>query len=67
MNKPIAPGAARRCPICRKPAEDEKFRPFCSKRCHNVDLHRWLAGVYAVPAVENDDDDETPRQEGEPR
>jgi uncharacterized protein len=65
MNKPIAPGATRRCPICGKPA-DEKFRPFCSKRCHNIDLHRWLSGVYAVPAEETDEDDETPREEGEP-
>jgi endogenous inhibitor of DNA gyrase (YacG/DUF329 family) len=42
------------CPICGKLAI-EQFRPFCSKRCADVDLHRWLAGVYAVPAAENDD------------
>ena len=35
-----------KCPICRKPADDV-FRPFCSKRCADVDLHRWFAGVYA--------------------
>ncbi|WP_333808347.1 DNA gyrase inhibitor YacG, partial [Phenylobacterium sp.] len=29
------------CPICRKPA-DSRFRPFCSSRCANVDLQRWL-------------------------
>ena len=46
--KPIKP-----CPICGKPAE-QQFRPFCSKRCADVDLNRWLSGVYAVPAVEND-------------
>ena len=44
------------CPICRKPVVD-KFRPFCSKRCADVDLNRWLKGVYAVPVTENDDED----------
>lgn len=39
------------CPICGKPQE-EKFRPFCSKRCADIDLSRWLKGVYAIPAEE---------------
>lgn len=39
------------CPICGKPT-DSAYRPFCSKRCADVDLQRWLAGVYAVPAEE---------------
>lgn len=43
----------RRCPICGKPAARET-RPFCSKRCADVDLHRWLGGVYAVPSAEED-------------
>lgn len=42
------------CPICRKPV-DPKYRPFCSKRCADVDLQRWLVGSYAIPAVEADD------------
>ena len=43
------PDTARRpCPICGKPAV-EAMAPFCSKRCADVDLHRWLGGVYAVP------------------
>ena len=37
-----------RCPICAKPATQE-FRPFCSKRCSDVDLGRWLGGRYAIP------------------
>ena len=45
---------SRGCPICRKPV-DPAFRPFCSRRCADVDLQRWFAGVYAVPAVENDE------------
>ena len=44
------------CPLCGKPAA-EPFRPFCSRRCADVDLNRWLNGVYAVP-VQDDDDDE---------
>ena len=36
-----------RCPICAKPAREE-FRPFCSKRCADVDLHSWLKGGYAI-------------------
>jgi endogenous inhibitor of DNA gyrase (YacG/DUF329 family) len=47
--------SARPCPICGKPAI-EKTRPFCSKRCADVDLHRWLGGVYAIPAGEADED-----------
>ncbi|MFI0395418.1 DNA gyrase inhibitor YacG [Paracoccus jiaweipingae] len=37
-----------RCPICGKPA-DPKLRPFCSKRCADIDLARWLRGDYAIP------------------
>ncbi len=45
------------CAICGKPA-DAVFRPFCSKRCADVDLHRWLSGVYAVPVTEDEEEDE---------
>jgi len=37
-----------KCPICKKPVVEE-FRPFCSKRCKDVDLHRWLSGAYVIP------------------
>ena len=47
---------ARPCVICGKP-QVERFGPFCSKRCADIDLHRWLAGVYAIPAEEEDPDD----------
>jgi uncharacterized protein len=58
----IAP--APPCPICGKPAVHE-FRPFCSKRCADIDLHRWLAGVYAIPLKEEDEEDgEKPRDDG---
>ncbi len=43
------------CPICRKPASPE-YRPFCSHRCANVDLARWLNGSYAIPVAPEEDD-----------
>ncbi|MCY1648370.1 DNA gyrase inhibitor YacG [Caulobacter sp. SL161] len=46
-----------KCPICAKPA-DSAFRPFCSKRCADVDLQRWLSGRYVVAG--GDDDEENP-------
>ena len=36
-----------KCPICAKP-ETEATRPFCSKRCADIDLGRWLKGGYAI-------------------
>jgi endogenous inhibitor of DNA gyrase (YacG/DUF329 family) len=52
------PEAPRRaCPICGKAAV-EAFRPFCSRRCADVDLNRWLSGVYAVPVTEDEEEDE---------
>lgn len=45
------------CPICAKPMVAE-YRPFCSKRCADVDLQRWLRGAYSVPAVEGEADEE---------
>jgi hypothetical protein len=44
------------CPLCGKPA-DAAFSPFCSKRCADIDLNRWLSGVYAVPTQEDEDED----------
>lgn len=46
-------GAFGTCPICGKPT-DQKYKPFCSKHCADVDLHRWLSGRYAIPAAETD-------------
>ncbi|WP_029014840.1 DNA gyrase inhibitor YacG [Niveispirillum irakense] len=36
------------CPICGRPVVVE-FKPFCSKRCADIDLSRWLGEVYRVP------------------
>ena len=43
-----------KCVICGKP-QDTDYKPFCSKRCADVDLNRWLSGGYAIPAAEEDD------------
>lgn len=51
-----AVGRGRACPICGSPARTD-YRPFCSKRCADIDLGRWLKGVYAVPAVKPPDGD----------
>lgn len=45
------------CPICKKKT-DPAYRPFCSRRCADVDLGRWLTGAYAIPAEEHDQPDE---------
>lgn len=44
------------CPICGKEPE-AKYRPFCSRRCADIDLGRWLTGSYAIPdqAISEDD------------
>jgi uncharacterized protein len=42
--------SARTCPICGKP-RSEAYDPFCSKRCADVDLHRWLKGSYVIPGA----------------
>jgi endogenous inhibitor of DNA gyrase (YacG/DUF329 family) len=52
------------CVICGKP-QVERFRPFCSRRCADVDLYRWLSGVYAIPATEDEDEDRNSRPRGE--
>jgi endogenous inhibitor of DNA gyrase (YacG/DUF329 family) len=65
MTKPIDVRGAKTCPICGKLAV-----PFCSKRCADVDLNRWLSGVYAVPVVEEDgaeDKDDAAKPEEERR
>jgi endogenous inhibitor of DNA gyrase (YacG/DUF329 family) len=57
-----APGPA--CPICGKPRVEE-WRPFCSKRCADVDLGRWLGGRYAIPGEPVDPGDLGPGEDAE--
>jgi len=44
-------GGRRRCPICQAPAL-HRFRPFCSQRCADVDLGRWVKGGYRIETEE---------------
>jgi uncharacterized protein len=48
---------SKACPECGDEIAPE-FRPFCSKRCADVDLGRWLTGGYAIPATEVEDEGE---------
>ncbi len=52
----------RRCPICGRTAAAD-FEPFCSKRCADVDLHRWLGEGYRVPVDVDDDMRDSPDAE----
>lgn len=48
-----------RCPICAAPLSYE-YRPFCSRRCAEVDLSRWLRGSYAIPVLADEPEDIEP-------
>lgn len=46
-----------RCTICGRPAS-ERYRPFCSKRCADIDLARWLGGTYVIAGGNSDADED---------
>jgi endogenous inhibitor of DNA gyrase (YacG/DUF329 family) len=51
----------RKCPVCKRPLAVEgggSHQPFCSKRCADIDLWRWLNGSYAIPAAEDESEAE---------
>ncbi|WP_372892652.1 DNA gyrase inhibitor YacG [Rhodosalinus sp.] len=54
------------CPLCRK-ATDPAYRPFCSRRCADLDLARWFSGGYAVPGPPLDAEELPGEDEGDPR
>lgn len=54
----MAAGSAK-CPICGKPVV-EAVKPFCSRRCADIDLHRWFSGVYAIPVTDDTNEDGEP-------
>ncbi len=54
------------CPICARPSAPE-FRPFCSKRCADIDLAKWLTGSYRVPAAPDDEAESIENEPGEDR
>ena len=55
---PMAPAQTQgRCPIC-KSESDHAYRPFCSSRCADIDLGKWLTGAYTVPVDDRSGDSE---------
>lgn len=59
QTKPAPPRVA--CPRCGKEVAwvaENRYRPFCSQRCRQIDLGAWAAGEYRVPAVEEASDQE---------
>ena len=61
MSQPSSGG----CPICGRP-RDAKLRPFCSKRCADIDLARWLKGEYTIPGAPIDPDEGSSPVEEDP-
>jgi endogenous inhibitor of DNA gyrase (YacG/DUF329 family) len=53
------------CPLCGKPRV-EQYRPFCSKRCADIDMGRWLKEGYAIPTEEAPEEAETGSQNEPP-
>lgn len=53
------------CPVCGKPSV-QKFHPFCSPRCADIDLGRWLKGSYVIPGKDGSADENTlPAEDGD--
>jgi len=62
-SKPVRLRPRRPCPVCKRPSQ-QKYHPFCSARCADIDLGRWLGGKYTIPAVEPADfENDTPERE----
>ncbi len=54
------------CPICGKPTLPD-YRPFCSRRCADVDLGRWLTESYRIPAETEEEAQETSDEDPPPK
>jgi hypothetical protein len=54
------------CPICGKPTSPD-YRPFCSRRCADVDLGRWLTESYRIPADVEKEPEEEPAKPASPK
>lgn len=62
MSEESGPAKASPCPICGKPARVET-KPFCSPRCADVDLGRWLGERYVIPAPFDEDAPSPPAED----
>lgn len=57
-NSAVTPLRPKRpCPECGRPSARDTY-PFCSKRCKDIDLNRWLKGVYVIPGRDNEEETE---------
>jgi len=54
----------KNCPVCKK-ASHEKYKPFCSQRCADVDLGRWLGETYRMPTQEVPNEQQAPDKESD--
>ncbi|HEY6431654.1 MAG TPA: DNA gyrase inhibitor YacG [Acetobacteraceae bacterium] len=61
----MADRTSPRCPLCGKMAEPN-YTPFCSRRCADIDLGRWLTGVYRLPDSPADEEADTPTTPPDP-
>ena len=50
------------CPICEKRPPMEAYKPFCSKRCADLDLQCWFTGGYAIPVRDDEPTDDEPNE-----
>ena len=66
MSEPRPETNTRKCALCGKPQE-QKYRPFCSKRCADLDLGRWLNEEYAIPSDIPPEDEDTPPPPPKPK
>lgn len=62
MTRRAARRASGKCPICGAPSQ-ARSRPFCSTRCAEVDLGRWLKGSYRIPTEEQPQEGEPPAED----
>lgn len=46
------------CPICKRNPAQAEYRPFCSKRCADLDLQKWFTGGYAIPVRDDEPTDD---------
>lgn len=51
-----------KCPLCKKPTVPA-YRPFCSKRCADIDLARWFRGDYVIEGEKGQDQEQEQEQE----
>jgi len=64
VNEKVTPLRPRRpCPECGKPSTREDY-PFCSSRCKDLDLNRWLSGRYVLPGAEEDAGEDSAAESG---